>query len=278
MTARSRRTVLAGLAGFAGLLAGCSSGTDGVAGRTTTAQATTHGAGSVFESTEVREGRLIVTLRSDANVDTVNLIAPDGSLFAREQVAAGQTRVAFTLVGQTGSAYRPGEQTLVAVDDDEVVEEHTFDLTPEVRIVDVVIARDRPDLDWEVNRPRWDEFGAVILENTGTGPDYVRETRWKNNPLSIATLAEEGFDFSGGLLPAQSTSIIYTRDRVFAATVRNGLEQCRKAGTLQLEVTALTRVGEPPVWASDISYEYDTENSDCTVTLSRRASVSDGSN
>lgn len=270
MTARSRRAVLAGLTGVVGVLAGCSSGNNGVAGRTTTTR--TPESGSVFESTAIRDGRLTVTLRSDSSVDRVNLIAPDGSLFAHEPVAAGQTRVAFTLVGRTGPAYRPGEQTLVAVTDDEVVAEYPLDLTPAVRITDVVIARDRPDLDWNRSKARWRTYGAVIVENLGTGPDYITRTRWKNNPLSVVNLTTESSDFSGGYIDIGAQTVVYSRDPVFGIEYFDGLRRCQQIDSLPFEVEAITRVGSSPTWTTTIRYDYQPENGSCYVGLAGNTS------
>ena len=63
-----------------------------------------------FDRVAVEETTLVVRLTSEADVDQVNLIRPNGELFGRREVATGVRQVSFEI----GTSYQPGEYRVLA--------------------------------------------------------------------------------------------------------------------------------------------------------------------
>lgn len=184
----SRRRVLrAGGAALIAGLAGCFDG--GGAGTASPAGKTTPPPGSVFEEFSfdihgdrfAATGDLIVRLQSDHQLDTVNLIGPDGSLFASSEVATGATTVRLQVLrveAQASAAhYVVGEHTLVGARDGEEQTSLTTTLRPNLVITGVTPYR----------KPTNDDrtfFGnvAVSIENRGSAPTWVYFVNFPDAP------------------------------------------------------------------------------------------------
>lgn len=210
-----RRWLAVGGSALASLVAGCSGGSE----PTPTPE-------SVFRGTSFEGTDLVVDLREDHGVSTVNLIAPDGSLFAEADVATGATRVGLEILRiRPASAgmihYVPGAHELVAVSGDET-ETTTVELVPELRIVDVQQFRDGT---------RGGDFGRLIVEveNTGTGPTWVHDVthigapnRGANVELGrdpgVILLEQDGLPESAIITPGSSRSF---EDIVFPLIFRS---------------------------------------------------------
>jgi len=136
---------------------------------------------SVFEETSFDGADLVVQLRENADISTVNLVGPDGQLFTSASVAAGVTRVRLRLFDMlSGRRYSPGEHTLVGVQGGEEVASATLDLRPELEIVAVepyTGGRDVP-----LNRGNL----VVTVENVGTGPTWVYYVGYEGAPWESA--------------------------------------------------------------------------------------------
>ena len=113
----SRRIALRTIAGAAlASVAGCldGSGNSPSDGSTTPS----NGRGTIQQITA--EGtELVVKYSSEAEVDQINLVQPNGELFGQRDAAAGSQQVSFEL----GTSYEPGEYTVVALSGEETLDE-----------------------------------------------------------------------------------------------------------------------------------------------------------
>ncbi|KTG25930.1 hypothetical protein, partial [Haloferax profundi] len=149
---------------------------------TTTANDDSDGQG-VLNRVAVEGTSLVVELGSEAEVDQVNLIQPNGELFGRREVAAGVRQVSFEI----GTAYNPGEYRVLAVQGEDTVDETSLDIRPELEIVDVGLFRNNPDKPWDEvygesetdTKKNGEAF--VTVANTGSGPEAVVELRFEND-------------------------------------------------------------------------------------------------
>lgn len=184
----SRRHVLhtggtALVAGLAGCFDGGRTGTSSPAGNMTPPP------DSVFEEFSFNihgdrfaaAGDLVVRLQSDHQLDTVNLIGPDGSLFASSEVATGATTVRLQVLrveAQASAAhYVVGEHTLVGARDGEEQTSLPITLRPNLVITGVAPYRKPTNGDRTF-------FGnvAVSIENRGSGPTWVYFVNFPDAP------------------------------------------------------------------------------------------------
>lgn len=170
----SRRGVLvAGSAAIATGLAGCSDSSD-PSDSDDSADSESSRNESFEDSTAIDgvegDGRdLQVTLADDAAVDQLQLLNPDGSEYDIVSASGGATTVSIRLIETAGGTfyrgYTSGENTLVALSDGEVIEEHTIDLAPDLRLADV-------DIEY---LSRTDHEVTVEIENTGIAPAFLED-------------------------------------------------------------------------------------------------------
>lgn len=157
----SRRDLLCGLAAGATLgVAGCIDGVTGPSGST--------GNGG-FKRVTVEGTTLVVEIQSTNGVDTVNVIAPDGSLYAERSVSTGATKLEFDL----GYDYPPGEYEITAVQGDSTTAPTSYRIAPKIRITGFGMGANHmekmPD-----SLGNTEEFEAFVsVENTGTGPEAI---------------------------------------------------------------------------------------------------------
>lgn len=125
---------------------------------------------SVFRGTSFAGTDLVVDLVEDHGVEQLNLIGPDGRLFAQSTVAVGETRVNLRIIDiqpMIGGFehYKPGQHDLVAVRDDKK-ESLKIEMIPDLNIIDVRQYNGGMESG---------DFGklAVEIENVGTGPTWV---------------------------------------------------------------------------------------------------------
>lgn len=184
----SRRHVLstggtALVVGLAGCFDGGGTGTSSPTGNMTPPP------GSVFEefSFEVRGDKfaaatdLVVRLQSDHQLDTVNLIGPDGSLFASSTVATGARTVRLEVLAvrtmSSYSHYSVGEHTLVGAREGEEQTALPIDLRPVLDVTAIVPHKE------EVGNER-QFFGnvAVTIKNRGTAPTWIYQLDFPDAP------------------------------------------------------------------------------------------------
>ncbi|WP_435349188.1 hypothetical protein [Haloarchaeobius sp. HRN-SO-5] len=183
----SRRTFLAGGTGLASTaIAGClglGESPDGEQTATPSRGEHQFDDASPISSVETTATELVVSLRDDADVSEVNLIAPDGTAFARNSVVTGETAVRIPIVDPGArrfdeNHYTPGEYTVVSV-----TEERSYrtpiQLSPKLRIVDV-----RPTYDDERSVATGNL--AVDVENIGSAPTWVFQVVYDGAPYPEA--------------------------------------------------------------------------------------------
>jgi hypothetical protein len=158
----TRRTLLGATAtASTALLAGCTDSRTAGGGSGTPEDIASQS--KIFASVSVTEN-VELTLADDADIDAVRLITPEGKSADSSSVSAGVTSVSLSLFESMAineeEMYKPGEYTLVAVRDDESVEEYPLDLEPELELAGI------QDLD---------STSAILyqLHNIGTGPAYM---------------------------------------------------------------------------------------------------------
>lgn len=132
---------------------------------------------AVFAGTGFDGEDLVVTLVDDHDVTGVNLISPDGSLFAQAPVDIGVTTVRLPILDITPVRwvhYTPGVHELVAVRGNGEPETMEIEMHPDLRIVEVRQYRDGEGAD----------FGLleVTVENSGSGPSWVHQITYVNAP------------------------------------------------------------------------------------------------
>ena len=180
----SRRRLLAwsGTAPLAGV-AGCSGTNNPSTGTESPMGSSAPPADSVFQDIRFAGPNLVVMLADGHDVDRLNLISPDGSIFEQTSVARGATQVEMPVVFKTGGTYVAGEYELVAVLG-ESSESRPIELRPDTRIVDV--------------EPEFDDDGNssgrlfVTVEISGTGPTWVYNIGFQNAPYRNAPQVIEG--------------------------------------------------------------------------------------
>lgn len=119
-----------------------------------------------------------VTLKSDADIDSLRLVTADGSEQSSASVNTGVQSLTVPIVdvsylGKEEQVYKPGEYKLLAINGEEVVDEHPVSLTPELTVTGVSSAN-----------------GSTMfeLENVGSGPAYL----WEFTTIeSDETMSEE---------------------------------------------------------------------------------------
>ncbi|WP_114578462.1 hypothetical protein [Saliphagus sp. LR7] len=144
-------------------------------------------ADGVFVETDVNGLDLDVEFTEDSDIREVNLIN-DGELGSHATLAAGETRTTVPLIDYgTGTRsvrgmYRPGEQTLVAIDADDDEHEHDLTIEPASEIVGVAILEEYP------------HRLAFRIENDGTGPDVLADVSVTGDDLAQPFDVEDGID------------------------------------------------------------------------------------
>lgn len=181
----SRRRLLAGSVGLAGaVLAGCLGGSDGgTSNNSTSAESVSIPDDSPVADVEVTATHVVVSLESDNEVSRLNLIAPDGTAFARRTVTAGATTVRIPIIetGRSGflnEHYQPGVYELVLIsgnDSDRI----PISLEPEIRIQAI-----EPAYDGTESLPTGNI--EITLENVGSGPTWVYQLAYDGAPNMFA--------------------------------------------------------------------------------------------
>lgn len=221
------------------------------------------------------ETDLVVKLSSDVDVDSVHLINPDGEMNALRRIQDGATQVAFQLLGETEDGYAPGEYRIVAIAEDETVDETTILLEPELEIIDVKRAGDYPDLNWDKEQPSWEQFAAVTVENTGNAPSYLTALRWENSPHTKVSPSETLTHYLRRIIPPGETTV-YTTAPVYRTQDPTGAYEAVDCGTLErdtLTVTGNVQAGENPSFSQTI--EYGGAKYSCELTIVDEGSTSD---
>lgn len=173
----SRRTALrAGSIAAAMVLAGCSQ-SDAQATPDTTQSSAQQS--DLIDDIRFDAQDLVVELTADHNVSTVNLIAPDGTLFSSESVQTGVSTVRLELLSPD---LMTGDFDHYSIGNHEIVLETpagsqsvTIDLTPSLEITDVYQYRGG-DSDRSLGQV------GIEITNNGSGPTWVYDISFENSP------------------------------------------------------------------------------------------------
>jgi hypothetical protein len=215
---------------------------------------------------------LVVEFPSEANVDQVNLIQPNGELFGTREVAAGVQQVSFEI----GTAYAPGEYQVVALKGEETVAERTTVIEPEIQIQDVGLYRNNPGKPWdevygdtETDRLKNGE-AFVTVTNTGTGPDAIVELVFSGDvPNPIEDPRGSGmYETEQAVVTPEETVDLFSNSFPFGSESEIGMGCSPDGNSGRFTVLVKTRVdGKEVTKAFDVEYSGSTEMSDCEVTI-----------
>jgi hypothetical protein len=160
------------------------------------------GGKEIFKNVATKGTSLIVTFPENSNIQSVNLIASDGTQFNGTRLSSGEYKAAIGLLSTSISgvdyAYTPGTYTLVAVDSENTEHNREITLRPQTSITDVSFLRNH----WGGTYEKIRRYTApmVTIDNTASdstdtivGPDIVVDSGVKGpnvpqpRPLSAKT-------------------------------------------------------------------------------------------
>jgi hypothetical protein len=266
----SRRTALQTVTGAAlTSVAGCL--TDDTSGTPGNGTHSSNGDGPL-QRVAVEESALVVELTTDADVDQVNLIQPNGELFGQRDVATGAQQVSFEI----GTTYESGEYRVVALRGEETVAEDSTEIQPEIQIQDVGLFRNNPDKQWdevygdsETDRKKNGE-AFVTVENTGSGPDAAVELRFSGDvPNPIENPRGSGIYETEQVIiePGEATDL-FSSSFPFGTETEGGMGCSPDGNSGQFTVIVETQVGANSISNTyEIQYSGSTDMTDCEVTI-----------
>ena len=215
---------------------------------------------------------LVVELSSNADVDQVNLIQPNGELFGTRDVAAGAQQVSFEI----GTAYEPGEYRVVALKGEETVTESTTDIVPEIQIQDVGLYRNNPDKPWdevygetETDRKKNGE-AFVTVKNVGSGPDAVVELLFSGDVSNPIKDPRGGgiYDAEQVVIAPDETIDLFSSSFPFGTESENGMGCSPHGNSGQFTATVETRAeGNRTSKTYEVRYSESNDMTDCEVTI-----------
>ncbi|GGN24746.1 hypothetical protein [Halarchaeum nitratireducens] len=112
---------------------------------------------------------LVVEVDASADVDHVNLVKPNDSLFGKRSLAAGAHRVSFDV----GTAYSPGTYKVVAVNKGKSIATVKRSLRPNLEIEKMGVGRNHPSKMWNGTSHKSGDEAFVVVKNNGSGPSAV---------------------------------------------------------------------------------------------------------
>jgi hypothetical protein len=150
---------------------------------------------------------LVVEL-GETTVDSVSVVAPDGTSFAEESVQAGISTVEIPL----GTSYEPGEFQVLGVVDGETVAETRIEIRPELEIVEVGVGANHLDRMPSELGTTAEQEALIRVRNTGTGPQQITQLAFQGqvpNPEPTPSDSEESgiFNQSEGRGSVESVSL-----------------------------------------------------------------------
>ena len=260
----SRRTVLQTLAvGVPTVLAGCSSN------RTTDSQSppasekTTTDQGDALQDVHVDGTELSVSVTDEADVAAVTVIDPAGKTFGSKDVPPGARQISFDLLPE----YTPGEYRVVAADDVGVLDERLVTLEPNVEIVEVGVAQNHPEKNWEKTSSNWELNAFATVQNTGTAPQVVTNLQFSGTPQPTTKYGFEEMRISGetrneyALTPGKTVTI-YSITEPFQPVERS----CEST---TMEVIVKTGIGPDVLASYNVTMTGSSLVENCTITIQR---------
>ncbi|QRV17421.1 hypothetical protein JMJ58_20910 (plasmid) [Haloterrigena salifodinae] len=250
----ARRTVLASIGVSTAALAGCTSESD-PSNNSTAENGVSADGSDVFASVDVVEENLEIEVADDASVAVINLVDPNGELYNQQRLENGETKTSFEILGRSDD-FVTGEYELVGLDGDEQLETTTLTLEAECTITDVLWAAKNPDMEWDKNSPHWEEYAAVVIENTGTIPALLTELEWDGAPVARLQSKESQSYYHETRLPPKETTI-YSKRSIYRTENALGSLDCGQLDTEPMTVTAAVQAGENPSYTQEIRYSGD---------------------
>jgi len=263
-----RRTALrtvasASLAGIAGCLSQDSSPGDG-----------TGSSEGPLQQVAVDGTAVVVNLASNADVDRINLIQPNGELFAQQAVAAGAQQVLLEI----GTTYPPGKYDIVAIRGEETVTEHSFELRPEIRIRAVGLFRNHPEKPWDEmygesqtdSKKNGEAF--VTVQNTGSGPTAITELRFTGDiPNSIDNPRGNGIYGTDRVVVSPGETVdLFSDSFPFGSKIGDDGMGCSTSGN-RGQFTVIIDVQTSPhevTKAYNVKYAGSDQMQNCNITIS----------
>jgi len=224
---------------------------------------------------------LVVELTTEADVDQVNLIQPNGEMFGKREIATGSRQVSFKI----GAAYAPGEYRILVLNDEEPAVETSLSIQPDLEIVGMGIGRNQPEKMWSRSSDRINKEAFVTVENLGSGPNAVTQLLFIGDvPYPSdeeGTNYADNEDVSGIYDPDRDTEVdevvIEPGERLTLYSYRSPFAFVRGEGTScksekqngEFEAILETRVGSDKASKTySIQYSASEEFDDCEVTIS----------
>jgi len=270
----TRRTLLGSIAAASVPLAGCSAiplpngeseGDDGESGD--------------FEQVQV-DGQTLVVDLGPLSVETVNLVAPDGSAYASKDVPQGATTVEFDL----GLSYSPGEYRVVASADDSTVAAHSLEIAPDLAITGIGVGANHPDrMPEKLNFSDVQAFVEVSNEGSGPGgveqllilgdvPNPTTELTKEDHPSGIYDTSDGFGNKDVVLIPPGKTITLFSTSKPFLRT-GDGIECTSRSQSGRCHIEIEVSPGDNPVRTEvPIQYSPAEESGNCTIQLGERNS------
>ena len=272
-TFTTRRIVLSGIAtGVFGAASGCLSGTSET-DRSKSDEPEAEGSG-IFDAVFVEGMDLVLEFTEESSVDHVNVIDPNGELFAERTIPTGVRRETIEI----GTSYSPGDYEIVALEDEEEQATRSLTIEPDVQIADLRLARNHPDEMFEDASDIDIRTETIIrLENRGTGPDEIVGLSFSGDVPrpTPADFEDSGiYDTESDLrrhadsieIPPDNEVIIYSQLMPFSVSGENvGCSPDGQQG--EFEVNVKSAVHEDPV-SSTYSVTYTgTDLNECEIEI-----------
>ncbi|WP_337653143.1 hypothetical protein [Halomontanus rarus] len=203
----------------------------------------------------MEDDELETEIADDASVEFINLVDPNGELYDQQRLESSETRTSFEILGRSDD-FVTGDYELVALSGDEPIDTTKVTLEAQCRITDVLWAAENPDMEWDTDAPNWDEYAAVVIENTGTIPSLLTELEWAGAPVARLQSKESQSYYHEKRLPPGETTV-YSKRQVYRTENAFSSLDCAELGTEPMTVTAVVQVGADPSYTQQITYDGD---------------------
>lgn len=278
-TSMDRRTALKTLGSVTLVgLAGCNGTSTSTTPSGTSPTSTTTATGP-FTSISVQGTTLVVEVDASADVDHVNLVKPNDSLFGKRSLAAGAHRVSFDV----GTAYSPGTYKIVAVNKGKSIATVRRSLQPDLEIETMGVGRNHPSKMWNGTERDPSTQAFVVVKNRGNGPTAVTKllfmgdvpypsgkngTNYANTDASGIYDPEAQSEVSNIVIPPGTQKTLYSSRSPFVF-IHGGEVVCKdtkQEGTFTL--TLQTSVTSNPVSQKyHITYSASDQFNNCSISL-----------
>ena len=266
----SRRTAFKTVAGAAlTSIAGCLN-SDGDSPDNTSSSPTNEQ--EVIQRLAVEETELVVEYAAEEETDQINLIQPNGELFGQRETTTGVQQVSFEI----GTTYEPGEYTVIALIRDEILDERSLVIQPEIQIQEVDLFRNNPDKPWdrvygdtETDRLKNGE-ACVTIKNSGSGPEAVVELIFSGDvPNPVGNLQGSGMYKTEQVVTSPGeTADLFSSSFPFGSESESGTGCSPDVTSGQFTITVQTQVGGDQVSNTfDVQYSGSTEMGDCEISI-----------